>query len=116
LSSIIVGAVVSGCGGEFFGVDEEEVFVVDVAEEEVSVVDVEEFFKVDVDDDESSVVGVVAADEVLLVEVDDEEFFLDDVADDSIFESLKASAFDDVIETGSEVDDNDEPGRLLLSV
>jgi hypothetical protein len=49
------------------------------------------------------------------VEVDDEELFLDDVADERAFELLK-SAFDDVIEIGSDADDNDEPGRLLLSI
>jgi hypothetical protein len=49
------------------------------------------------------------------VEVDDEELFLDDVADERAFELLK-SAFDDVIEIGSDADDNDEFGRLLLLI
>jgi hypothetical protein len=112
-SSIVMEAVGSGSGEEFFigGT----FFGVEVADEEESFdVDVEEFFNVDADDDESSVVDVVE-EEFFIVDVDEDEFSLDDVADDWIFESTK-SGFDDVTETGSEDDDNDELGRLLLTV
>ncbi len=92
LSSVFIGIIGSGWGEEFVPVG----FVVDV--------DDEEFFSVEVDDERFWLVDVV-----------DEELFLDDAADDWTFELLK-SAFDDAIETGSEADDNDDPGRLLLSI
>jgi len=145
LSSVIIGTIGSGCGEELFIVgftidsDDEvfsvvtvgEVFVVDdevfsvVAVGEVSVADDEVFSGVavevvfDVDDD---VFFIVDDEEFFNAEGDDanflmfdEEVFLDNVAGDWSSELLKPG-FDDVIETGSEADDNDESGRLLLSI
>ena len=102
---------------------EEVSFDVDVGSVEVFDVDVGsvEVFDVVAGEEEDSFVGFDDEEEDSFVV--DEEFFaveLEDVRlslvdEESLFEGLK-SDFDEVMERGSEAEDNDEPGRLSLSM
>ena len=78
-----------------------EAFDVVVGEEDSFVVDDDEFFTVEVED--------------VLLSFVDEELFPGGVVDESLFEGLK-SDFDEVMERGSDAEDNEEPGRLSLSI